>query len=510
MENNQEHKIDKIFKKSLENQLIAPPSDAWTAVHTYTIGQEESKKKVWVRYASSALVLLFISGLGVWYFVDNQGTINNKLVSKNTSQIPSSDKEKSTVRTHRTASDNAVRQFHFGFNSASVTTPKQIIHLDNESSGLQISNAKKEIHLPKLLKQEKFAGLKTIEKEPLITEMVEDSLTNDNIEFIEPVSYFRANKMVKIESKSLIMNDLVDRIQNGNESKIVAFQEKIKTEKEVYKADSLVFGRGVSLKHPIITYGFGMIWNFWDIGDYKYYKVLFPNERGSNIQIGLAWNLNKKMRTGLTFASNGYNLGTVAISLPQSNSNIELSTIKLIKENQYYIEELPFGNALIPVSYFQNAPASFPNQLDTLRRILFSSHTMRTFTISANFKYDFISKMRGKTKHYSYQVYGLSDLAIQRQTSYSFTSQDYYSLSSSIEPINTTSIIFYNTDHLQNASEFVFGLRAGLGFRYQFGRKWDFFVEGSGQYSLNNWVNSDDIKTFQRTLSLQAGINLNL
>jgi hypothetical protein len=101
-------------------------------------------------------------------------------------------------------------------------------------------------------------------------------------------------------------------------------------------------------------------------------------------------------------------------------------------------------------------------------------------------------------------------LAIQSQTSYSFISQDYYSLLSSIKPINTTTLIFHNTDHLENASQFIIGLRAGLGFRYQFARKWDFFVEGSGQHSLNNWVKSDDIKTFQRTLSFQAGINLNL
>ena len=59
MENNQEHKIDKIFKDALDNQSVVPPLDAWMAVHTYTIGQEESKKKVWVKYASLALLFLF-------------------------------------------------------------------------------------------------------------------------------------------------------------------------------------------------------------------------------------------------------------------------------------------------------------------------------------------------------------------------------------------------------------------------------------------------------------------
>ena len=41
MENNQEHKIDKIFRETFENQEITPPSDAWTGIHTYTIGQKE-------------------------------------------------------------------------------------------------------------------------------------------------------------------------------------------------------------------------------------------------------------------------------------------------------------------------------------------------------------------------------------------------------------------------------------------------------------------------------------
>ena len=72
MENNKEHKIDKIFKDLLENQSFLPPVDAWTAVHTYTIGQEEAKKKVWLKYASLALLLLMLSGFGFWYFVDNQ------------------------------------------------------------------------------------------------------------------------------------------------------------------------------------------------------------------------------------------------------------------------------------------------------------------------------------------------------------------------------------------------------------------------------------------------------
>jgi hypothetical protein len=92
MENNQEHKIDKIFKKSLENQLFTPPSDAWMGIHTYTIGQEESKKKVWLRYASVALLILVFLGFGLLYYLDNQTVVgiskpillSNKLLVENT------------------------------------------------------------------------------------------------------------------------------------------------------------------------------------------------------------------------------------------------------------------------------------------------------------------------------------------------------------------------------------------------------------------------------------------
>jgi hypothetical protein len=135
-------------------------------------------------------------------------------------------------------------------------------------------------------------------------------------------------------------------------------------------------------------------------------------------------------------------------------------------------------------------------------------HSMKTTSISLNSQYDLLSIQRKKGKNFSYQIYGLTDLNIQRQTNYFYDATENYSSSNGFGSFSYN--IVAEGYHLQNASEFVFGLRAGLGFRYQFARKWDFYVEGSGQHSLNNWVKSDDIKTFQRTLSLQAGINLNL
>ncbi len=186
MENNQEHKIDKIFKQSLDNQSVKPPSDAWMSIHTYTIGQEESKRKVWFRYASLSIVLLIL-GLGLWYIGDKQKVVNDKLIVKNTSNRLASElllkntknERNSILKTPKTALENAGR----ALNPDSVRTPNQIVYLDNQSGGLQISRVKSVIQLPKSHINQKFASSKTVEKEPLIIELIEDSSINNNTQF---------------------------------------------------------------------------------------------------------------------------------------------------------------------------------------------------------------------------------------------------------------------------------------------------------------------------------------
>ena len=497
MENNQEHKIDKIFRETFENHEITPPSDAWTGIHTYTIGQKEKKPKIWLRYVSLATLLLLISGFGMWYFVDNQVIADVNTPVSLSQEVVSGD-----TRSNRKTQIAALQNVGRTLNPVSVKTSNQLVRVSIDSFSSEINHLMQDLN-----SHDALIKTSTIENKPLI---IVDSLSNHSNELAESLSYSTDNKLEIIEPKPLIFDNLSGEIQKKNENKIMALEENMVDKKAVFKADSVDYGSKFSLRHPIITYGFGQIWNFWDMGEYKNNKVIFPNERGSNIRIGIAWKMNKKTRAGLAFESNGYNLGTAGISLPGSSSSLEIPTIKLIRQNQVYRSELPFGNIDIPISYFQDAPVRVPNQLDTVRRIFFSPQSMRTMSGCINFKYDFFSKFKEKEKKYSYQIYVLSDLVIQRQTSYSFVARDFYSGTSSLRPLNTINVVFYDTNHLQNASEFVFGLRAGLGFRYQFARKWDFYIESSGQHSWNNWVKSDDIKTFQRALSVQAGINLNL
>jgi hypothetical protein len=514
MENNQEHKIDKIFRETFENQLFTPPTDAWMGIHTYTIGQEESKKKVWLRYASLALLLLLVFGFSFWYFVDDQdvkwyspvaGLPTSPLVRKHT--------QKPVLPTNRIA-------------VASIS-PRPIVHehtptLITQEVGWSGDQPQSEEvvsedtdHGVTLLSQEllDYASQwkntnngdnidnKLTKKEPLIIELVDDSLMKDEIEFVEPVCYFNQYKIAKIDFKPLIINDLSDKMQNESERKIVALEESFMDKKEGYKADSVVYGDKFSLKHPIITVGLGQKWSFWRLSS------SISNETGDiingnsgNIKIGIAWNLNKKSRLGFSFENNNYNINFSEKDLLYSQ-RLELGNIGL---NKVYTAQTHFGEVHVPVSQLKDFPTQNLNTLDTTIYNTFigvNNHGMRTSSLLINFQFDIFSL--NKKKKYNYQFYGIADLVIQRQTSYLYTSQKSIYNDKKYD-------LMYTTDHLANASQYVFGLQTGLGFRKQFARRWDFYLESKGLISLNSWTTDKYIDNYQRAISIQAGINLNL
>jgi hypothetical protein len=500
MENNQEHKIDKIFRETFENQSFTPPTDAWMGIHTYTIGQEESKKKIWLRYASLALLFLLVSGLGIWYFVDNQviKLANNSSISPvaglPTSPLVHKHTQKSILPTT-------------GIAVASIS-PRPVVqkHIPTLlSHELLVENTNNGSNIPTLLTPEvDWSGDKPQGEEVVVSGDTDHGGSGDTDHggdqpWCEEV-VSRDDHGGTLLSHEL----LVENTNNGDNG----------DKKEIYKSDSVVYGKGFSLKHPIISFGiFGTAWNFWNFGDNVIGRTYYPNERNSIVKLGIAWKVNKKLRVGISLGTSNNNLGVPGISIQPGSSSLGWAYARLIKVNsdQYYQTETPFGYVNIPISKFQN---SNPIKTDSIRFLTFYEriglipHSMQTTSLNINSQFDLFNVTRKKGKHYNYQIYGLTDINIQRQTSYFFNAIDsYYNT-------NTNSTYSYNIYvdnlHLQNASEYVFGLRAGLGFRYQFARKWDFYVEGSGQHSLNNWVKSDDIKTFQRTLSLQAGINLNL
>jgi hypothetical protein len=239
-----------------------------------------------------------------------------------------------------------------------------------------------------------------------------------------------------------------------------------------------------------------------------------PIRLGYALKLGILWNLNKRLRTGINLSYGSINLGySPSLSVPYS-SNLKYSSDFATRniDNLFYQVRTSFGDVDIPADIMLNSKRPpFSTLRDSSRiDLLFGSQSMKYLTLSFSNQYDFISKHRKGGKKYNYQLYGLMDLNIQRQIEYSFIASSYSWIFSSSLPPPDRFIVLNDLNHLQNASDFVFGLRTGLGFRYQFARKWDFYVEGSGQHSLNNWVKSDDIKTFQKAISVQAGINLNL
>ena len=516
MENNQEYKTDKIFKDLLDNQSVTPPVDTWMAIHAYTIGQEKSKKIVWLRYTSLALLLLLFSGLGLWYFVDNQVSFNDKVVSSNTPKVLSqgllvengNNEGKSFAKI--TTSENSVRVL----NPNSVKTSNRIVQ-GNFSQPLQTPEKIIIRLLPKLLSNEEFVRTKTSEKQPLTVEIIEDSLINDNIEFVEPVYSFNKNKIKEIESKPLVFNDLSDKMRKELEARIVAIQGVFDDRNA--KTDTIEYRKKLSLRNPIITIAGGNTWNYWNI---EREIPLFGgagktnlNNPGITIKLGIAWKINDKLRLGVSVSHNNIKLtdGTNYFYEPNNSENENLLKIKANKSllNQFYTSLSPFGGNI-------NVDSSPLLDLDPIfvASVQFTTYhvpySMQTGSVSLTSNYSFFSKFRKKLNELNYQVYLLSDLSFQRQLKYFYTKRQFINIPTVGFQEYGTADVYQENNHLQNASEFVLGLRAGLGFRYQFARKLDFYVEGSGQHSLNNWVKSDDIKTFQRSLSLQAGINFNL
>ncbi len=534
MENNQEHKIDKIFRDTFENQEVTPPSDAWMGIHTYTIGQEEKKPKVWLRYTSLAMSFLLVSGLGLWYFTDNQ-----ILVYRNTPKLLS----QKVVGGDTDHGGNKSKPFNFPkvLNFREVpphnisnlpTSPIPIVHQhtpklltpEMDWSGDQ-SRDGDSISLPTLLSQELLVkNIKNGEKgknEPLIIELEDDSTMIKNEDFVEPVCYFNNSQTETIENKPLTLNDLSDKMQKESERKIVVLKEKFIDKKEVYKADSMVYGDKFSLRHPIISYGSGTMRSIWDFGNFLgignngLSKKSLPSyyvANGSVIKISIAWKINKKLRMGLGFSTNSFNLGIPYRGVSERN-NIVTSNLYLFKEfeGKTYTALTPFGNLNIPISSFNNFPNDIPNTLDSVRTVRYPyGHSMRVTALSITSQYNLLSKNRKKGKKYGYQMYGLGDLIIQRQTGYSYAALDEKSYLKGVSTslINTEGYIFQEGGNLEYATEYIFGLRLGLGFRYQFARKWDFYLEGSGQSNFNSWVKGTNLN--QRAISLQAGINLNL
>jgi hypothetical protein len=543
MENNQEHKIDKILKHSLGNQSVTPPADAWTGILTYTIGQEETKRKIGLRYVSLALVVLLFSGFGLWwYFNLRQPRLNSDY---ETSHRADSQVSGLNTQSKIEKSDNPVdsKSNNVDLKISTLKSNKKIRESINrygatfrnpnsDNNDLIISTiiSNKKIHKSSNLHGATFRNPNSDNLHKLLVENSNKDRDNENTnkilnpDSVENFTYSNDNiissnneKQIEIiEPKPLIFNDLSKRI---NKQLLAKIDEDYLEERTIQK-DSIAeeIGRKrFSLKHPIINFGVELSntnWNIMrDTGMNNWKEPLgFSSRQPLNsdysLKIGVSWRLSSRFRSGLNISYRNMNLGSYpSLQVPySSNIKYNFDYASRNSSNNNYQVRTAFGDIEIPANKLKKPQGRTDS---TSVNLWFGPHSMKVITLSLTNQYDFIKKQRKKGRKFGYQIYGLMDLSFQRQLKYSFQATNVF-LAASSTLVTDDIFIRKEESHLQNASEFVFGLRAGLGFRYQFAKKWDFYLEGSGQHSLNNWVKSDDIKTFQRTLSLQAGINFNL
>ena len=174
---------------------------------------------------------------------------------------------------------------------------------------------------------------------------------------------------------------------------------------------------------------------------------------------------------------------------------------------------MPIGTVNIPAERFAEVVKLTPDTIHSSRKMLFSGdNRMTTFTLGITTQNDILTLQNKKKKHLNLKVYGIADFTFQRQITYHYTATDFISTIywTGGTMNNNSEEITHDSKHLENASNFVFGIRAGLGIRWQFAPKLGLHVEGSTQNSFNSWVQNQALKTYMRSNALNVGINLSL
>jgi len=216
---------------------------------------------------------------------------------------------------------------------------------------------------------------------------------------------------------------------------------------------------------------------------------------------------------GISFSYNTYDVGAPYVYLPIWSSFWTSPKLNLTTKNgtQYYSAILPTGTVNIPVNRFDGFITKVPNTLDTTRDVFLSeNHTMKTYSLALTTQNDLISFKSKKKKYLNFQLYTVADFVFQKQTSYRYIANDARMMLSSSLAVNEKARIDYTSNHLENASDFIFGIRAGLGIRWQFAPKLGLHVEGSTQNSFNTWVQNQELKSYMRSNALNVGVNIGL
>jgi hypothetical protein len=538
MKNNQEHKIDKIFNNSLDNQPITPPTDAWMGIHTYTIGQVESKKKVWLRYASLALVVLLFSGLGLWNSLNldspdlrisglkEESKIQKSINQQRTSfHNPNSDGISSNNVESIITTSKSNKKIHKSFNLANPNSDifsHELLMENTKNSGMSNKKIHKSINLTNpnsddfshelLVKNINNSKNEDNAGRVLNPDSVEKfAYSNDNI--ISPIS---EKQIENIEYKPLILNDLSEKMQKECEKRIVILEENIVDKKAVYKADSVVYGKRFSLRHPILNFRFGLYTNFVKLSANNGGEIPFT-ESGfglNNIYLspaifGIAWKLDNRSRVSLNFNFTTYS----TISLlsksaadyidPFSPTHKPTGTFKYNASKDTYEYLTPFGYVTQPID---PKSSSIPQDFNVQ---LYGSLT--TWHIGTNYEYDFIS-LKSKKGIPALQVYGLAGINVQGIFKFRYTFSNFKNLDPNDNYINIKypDPIIYTQSSLGNGSSIVLGYNTGLGIRFQLSKGFGLNISGNYESNINSWVKDLPFTTRLSVLSVEGGFFVNL
>ncbi len=483
MENN----IDKTLRNALENHEEIPPSESWTHIHTEI--SKQNKRVLTPVLVALFLGLLLISGIGISIYY----------VSKSDDDLIVLSSKSKVLITPKNVRNVAQREVLI----TKISSSKPLSVSPQITSGMLSVKTQTTAKTPltTTIKPSKNDSTLYIlkNKNAIITHS--DSAIDKEINEIQPI---------ELLTKSYVSTDLSEKM---NEVLVRRIDENYLEEKTM-EEDSVIeeiIGKKFSLKHPILSYGVGISWSNWDMNDYYYFNN-FTNAttKGALVKIGIAWKLSKKLRLALDFKLNG--LGNIDINyrLPPQSASLGGSTLTLTQINSdlFYTDITPFGNVNIPANLFKDWNVNQPNKPSLISNVFYNSpHSIRAFQTDVNIEYDLSSYKR--KNGFSYQLYAIGGMNIQRQTSYSYTATNVWAGLSSANPTNIPRV-FFEANHLQNGAEFVFGANIGLGFRWQFAKKWSLNLETIGQTSLNSWVKNLPYTTKQTMYSLQGGIQLNL
>ena len=514
MENNQEHKLDSFFKKSLENQAFPPPENLWSSIATETIGKETAGITPLLKYTILSLGLIITAGIAFWFLTDD-----NETMKANYQEIASLGKEINTTQVLANSKDEKV-----GTNGVVDDIKSEKNDVANSTSSL-VSFVN---HVEKKKAVKSTVYRKPVNHTRLYSTKVDDyktnnttnsssvAIDNNNTAILTTDNKVANNNLNIIIHKDLKLNDLSTKNNKNLIGKIRPIQPLTDEWLDKHEGKSEDTGSKFSLKHPIFSFDYGKLWNEWTLKSDKSLigTTQYPDKGTAyNLKAGVAWKLTKRSRMGISLAYNTYDVGAPYIYLPIWSSLWVSPKINLTTKNgmQYYSAVLPTGTVNIPIDRFDGFVTKVPNTLDTTRDVfLFENHTMKTYSLALTTQNDIISFKSKKKKYINFQLYALADFVFQRQTSYTYIANDSRMMLMSSLALAEKAKFSYTDGHLENASDFVFGIRAGLGIRWQFAPRLGVHIEGSTQNSFNSWVQNQEVKTYMRSNALQAGINLSL